>query len=94
MKQQLMPLQQPLAQCNVPPQRLSLRSPPQPCVVSRVATVEEIHIEPSAGEEIPLDVCACIEEKIENNIEPERVTLESQRASTGLGDPGQQRISS
>ena len=94
MKQELVPLQQPLPHCNVPPQRLSLRSPPQPCVVSRVATVEEIHIKLSAGEEIPLDVCVCIEENIENNIEPERVTLESQRAGTGLGASGHQRISS
>ena len=78
----------------MPPQRSSPRSAPQPCLFSRVATVEEIHTKLSAGEEIPLDVCVCIEENIENNIEPERVTLESQRAGTGLGAPGQQRISS
>ena len=75
LKQELIPLQQPSPQYDVPPQQSSPRSSPQPCPGSRVVTAEEIMIRTSAGMEIPLDVSVYMEERIEVMMKPERVTL-------------------
>ena len=84
LKQELVPLQPP--QCDVPPQRLSARSPPQqPSHVSRVVTVKERTVEPPAGDEIPVDVRVCMEER---RMKPERISLESPSTGTGPGAPG------
>ena len=49
-------------------------------------------MEPSAGEKIPLDVRVCMKERTEGKMEFERGALESQRAGTCPGAPGQQRL--